>query len=52
MASDHPAYQHGEATRTARARTAWINRLGRALMKLERARTPAETEKAIAFAGM
>ncbi len=46
---NHPAYEHGEATLEARARAVWWNAVGRAVMKLNRARTPAQKKAAAAF---
>ena len=47
---NHPAYQDGEATKQARAYTAWIGSLGAAMQKFDRARTPAQWAKADDFA--
>ena len=47
---EHPAYEHGNATKQARARMAWLNSLGVAMRKLDRARTPAQIRKANEFA--
>jgi hypothetical protein len=37
---DHPAYEHGDATQAARAHMAWLNTLGAAMRKFDRAKTP------------
>ena len=47
---DHPAYEHGDATKQARAHTAWLNTLGAAMRKFDRAKTPTQWAKANEFA--
>ncbi len=47
---DHPGYVHGDATQAARTKTIWFNAMGRVIGGLNRARTPAEEKKAVAFA--
>ena len=47
-----PNYQHGDATQAARAMTKWFSAMERVIGRLNRARTPAEEKKAVAFAGM
>ncbi len=46
---DHPGYVHGDETQAARARAVWWNAVGRAVMKINRARTPAEKRAAATF---
>ncbi len=46
----HPAYVHGDATQAARAYRVWINSLGTAIFRLERAQTPAAMARAVEFA--
>ena len=48
--ADHPAYEHGGATKQARAYTVWIGSLGAAMWKFDRARTPAQIAEANEFA--
>ena len=47
---EHPNYQHGDATQAARAMAIWFNTMARVVGRLNRARTPAEEKKAVAFA--
>ena len=46
---DHPAYEHGDATKQARAKLVWMTSLGTALRRDDRARTPAERRMALEF---
>ena len=46
---DHPAYEHGGATKQARAKLAWMTSLGTALRRDDRARTPKEIERAVEY---
>ena len=47
---DHPAYEHGGATKATRATLKWMTSLGTAMRKFDRARTPAQMAKANEFA--
>jgi hypothetical protein len=45
----HPGYRHGEHSKRGRAELAYVNRLGKALEKLEKAATQREIREAVEF---